>query len=583
MDGATETIEHNIWTASPDGSDYSVSLALDPATPPHCNPSPEDRDECQPPVKNALYYGDNLELLRNPKYVREGSVDLCYIDPPFNSKRIYNKIYNNKGREDQAQASAYIDIHTWNDHARECYQDIITNKEGRFTVQTIELIKGLRNVLTESPLLAYLVAMTARITEVQRLLKETGSFFLHCDPTASHYLKLVCDAVFCGGSGGDFINEIIWCYSHGGKSKKHFGRKHDVILWYSKSENYYFNPDTIKIPMKSGATSFGGRMETDADGRKYRLVYGTKNKNGETKYYKYYLDEGKIPEDYWTDINSLQSGVKERIGWPTQKPAALLRRIIKSTTREGDLVLDAYCGCGTTIAVAHAENRQWIGMDITYQAIATILNRLEEEFPGMDLRNIAEGGAPRDIESAIKLAHKRDDRLRKEFEKWAILTYCHNRAVVNEKKGADKGIDGVTYILTGENETAKMVIQVKSGNVSREDISKLRGDMGDAALGVLITLEEPSKPMKDAVKHGDTYTHPLTGKVCDRIRIITIRDMLEKNVRLDLPQDLESFRRAVRDTESKQLGLKFSGEETPTKKAVASASAEVPKKKQSTT
>src|SRR5579859_1037422 len=263
--------------------------------------------------KNQLFYGDNLEVMR--KHIKDETVDLCYIDPPFNSKRNYNQIYNNIGIEDRAQAQAFTDTWTWDDHAIAGYSEIIANEKGRFQPQLVMLIKGLCGVLGEGSLLAYLVSMSLRITEIYRSLKTTGSFFLHCDPTASHYLKLVLDGVFCP-QGGNFINEIVWCYSHGGKSKHHFGKKHDIIFWYGKSDEYTFYGDAVKIAMKSGVSSFGGRLETDADGRKYRLVYGTKNKKGETKYYKYYLDEGKIPEDWWTDINSLQSGDTERRGYP---------------------------------------------------------------------------------------------------------------------------------------------------------------------------------------------------------------------------------------------------------------------------
>lgn len=509
---------------------------------------------------NKLYYGDNLELLRNPKYIRDCEVDLCYIDPPFNSKRCYNQIYNNQGREDRAQAQAFIDIHSWNDQALDCYKQIITNEGARYTAQTIELVKGLRAVLGEGSLLAYLVSMTARIAEIYRVLKPQGSFFLHCDPTASHYLKIITDSVFCG-RGGNFVNEIAWCYSHGGKSKKHFGKKHDVIFWYSKSANYFFNGDAVRIPMKSGATSFGGRLETDENGRKYRLVYGTKNKDGKTRYYKYYLDVGKIPEDYWTDINSLQSGVAERLGYPTQKPEALLERIIKATTAEGDVVLDCYCGCGTTVAVAQKLKRSWIGMDITYQAIATIISRFEEQFPDFDSRNIVQDGIPIDMASARALANKRDDRVRKEFEKWAILTYCNHKAIINEKKGADHGIDGLTYILGGPTESIRMVLQAKSGHVGRGDVAKLRGDMGDAALATLITLEKPSKPMLEKAKSAGKYFHTLTGRNVDRIRIVTVEEILEKRVRLDLPQSLEDFKAVLRSQDDRQMKLNLDGDE----------------------
>nr|MBA3342042.1 site-specific DNA-methyltransferase [Gemmatimonadaceae bacterium] len=177
-----------------------------------------------PPFENLLFYGDNLDILR--RKIAGGTVDLCYIDPPFNSKRNYNQIYNNVGGEDRAQAQAFTDTWVWDALAIQGYDEIVSNAEGRFQSQLVELIKGLHAVLREGDLLAYLVSMSLRVTEIQRVLKHTGSCFLHCDPTASHYLKLVLDSVFCS-QGGDFKNEIVWCYNVGGKSKKHFARKHD--------------------------------------------------------------------------------------------------------------------------------------------------------------------------------------------------------------------------------------------------------------------------------------------------------------------------------------------------------------------
>jgi site-specific DNA-methyltransferase (adenine-specific) len=505
-------------------------------------------------MENKLYYGDNLDILRTK--VRDESVDLCYIDPPFNSKRTYNQIYTNVGQEDRAQAQAFVDTWIWDDKAKDGYSQIISNHGGRFTAQTIDLITGLRNVLKEGSLLAYLVSMTLRIVEVRRVLKPTGNFYLHCDPTSSHYLKLVLDGVFCS-QGGDFLNEIVWCYSHGGKSKKHFGKKRDIIFWYSKAMEHAFNDDAVRIPMKSGVSSFGGRLETDEDGRKYRLVYGTKNSKGETKYYKYYLDHGKIPEDYWTDINSLQSGVAERLGYPTQKPEALLERIIKAGSKEGDVVLNAYCGCGTTVAVAQKFNRRWIGMDITYQSISLILKRLEKNFGSEVAKAVVLDGVPRDMESATALAHKRDDRSRKEFEKWAILAYTNNRGIINEKKGGDRGIDGVAYILSDESKAEKMLLQVKSGGVGRGDIAKLRGDMDREAarMGTLITLEEPTRGMTTEAKAAGMFKHPLTGKNVDKIKIVTIKEMVEGNLSLELPVSLDALWKAAEDAKGAQLPL----------------------------
>jgi DNA modification methylase len=597
------------------------------------------------PLKNALYYGDNLELLRNPKFVRDESIDLCYIDPPFNSERRYNQIYNNEGYEDIAQAQAFVDIHTWDEHAIKCYDEIRTNDGNRYTEQTIELIKGFENVLGKGPLLAYVVCMTARIVEIQRVLKPTGSFYLHCDPTSSHYLKLATDSVFLP-LGGDFLNEIVWkrTSSHGGA--KRWGDVHDTILFYSKSNNYIWNrllqpydpayvskkyrqsdergpfmddnltgagvtqgdsgkawkginPTSIgrhwAVPQKpvlalvgedrASKMSLAEKLDL-LDENSFILWPKTKKKDGAgLPRFKRYLGEGLSIQDVVTDIFPVNSQAKERIGYPTQKPIALLERIIKASTNEGDVILDAYCGCGTTIAAAQRFNRHWVGMDITAQAMSTIYIRLEDEFPELDLHNIAEGGAPRDMKAASLLAHKRDDRLRKEFEKWAILTYCNHKAVIHEKKGGDKGIDGITYIIASDNQIDKMVLQVKSGAVTRGDISKLQGDMGEAKLAALITLENPSRGMIEKANSAGSYTHELTGRKCPTIRIVTIEEMLAKKpARLELPQSLDALKNALRALEGLQMKLNLQPirpeePEMPQKKTVASASRELRKDK----
>ncbi len=470
---------------------------------------------------NTLYYGDNLDNLRK---LKDETVDLCYIDPPFNSKRSYNQIYNNTGGEDKAQTEAFQDTWSWrNAEAEVGFQEILCNERGRYSVQTVELIKGLEKVLTKGPLLAYLVSMTRRVAEIHRVLKPTGSFYLHCDPTSSHYLKLMLDGIFCA-RGGDFLNELDWCYSIGGKSKDAFGRKHDVILLFTKSNGgHTFNQSGATIARKPNSHM---KVGNDPDGREFQEKRDRKS----GKVYRYYLDEGKIAEDYWTDIETLNREDRERLGYPTQKPEALMQRIIKTSSNEGDVVLDAYCGCGTTIAVAQRLNRTWIGMDITYQSISLILRRLGKELAA----TVRQDGVPRDMASAEQLAHKKDDRCRKEFEKWAVLTYTENRAAINNKKGADAGIDGTAYFWTGTDTNATMVFQVKSGQVERGDIAKLKGDMEreKAAMATLITLREPSPQMRSEARMAGFYE--LLGKRFDRVRIVTVKEIIEGGKRLEL-------------------------------------------------
>lgn len=491
---------------------------------------------------NHLYYGDNLDVLR--KKIRPETVDLCYIDPPFNSKRTYNQIYNNIGTEDRAQAQAFIDTWVWDDRAIEGYQEILDNSGARFTKQTIELIKGLTNVLGKGSLLAYLVSMTLRITEIHRVLKSTGSFYLHCDPTASHYLKFILDSIFVP-NGGDIRNEIIWHYLKWSIEQRQFVHNHDDIFFYSKSDDKARIFHTLFVE-RSPATKkrFGNaKIISSHDSSGNRQPSETSSDDS----------EGVAMDDVW-DISRVPP-IKQL--YPTEKPSLLLERVIKSSSNEGDLILDAYCGCGTTIAVAQEFNRRWIGIDITYQSIAVILKRLEEQFGKSVLSNITLDGIPRDMESAQALANKKDDRVRKEFEKWAVLTYTSNRAVINQKKGADSGIDGITYFRTNNKDNAKIIIQVKSGGVKRSDIATLHSDMQreGAAMSVFITLEPPTAPMIKEAKTVGLYHHDLMGRDYDAIEIVTIQDILEKHKILDIPMSLEVLATAQRAADSRQIKM----------------------------
>lgn len=315
---------------------------------------------------NKIFWGDNLQVMSHLLKEYRGKIDLIYIDPPFDSKADYKKKIEVKGVGKTETDSTSFE--------EKQYGDIWTNDE-------------------------YLQFMYERLIILRELLSETGSIYLHCDWHKSHHLRMLMDEVF---GVQNFVNEIVWCYSQGAKSQKMFGRKHDTILSYSKNINrYIFNGEDVKVEMKSGKTSFGGRLETDENGRQYRLVYGSKNSKGETKYYKYYLDEGKIPEDYWTDINSLQSGVTERTNYPTQKPESLLERIIKASSNPGGIVFDCFMGSGTTQAVAMKLGRRFIGADINLGSIQTTTKRLinvanelneqlqdDEKYTGFEVYNV---------------------------------------------------------------------------------------------------------------------------------------------------------------------------------------------------
>jgi len=580
---------------------------------------------------NELYYGDNLDVLR--KYVKNESVDLCYIDPPFNSKRNYNQIYNNVGKEDVAQAQAFVDTWVWDDLAIKGFEEIVENQRGIFTSQTINLILGLEKVLSQGSLLAYLVSMTLRVAEVHRVLKSTGSFYFHCDPTSSHYLKLIIDSVFCP-QGGDFKNEIIWrrTGSHG-KSKR-YSPIHDVIFFYTKSDKYRWNSPVrpyMKGHVEKAFKKDGDLYKTNYSGN---ILSGSGIRNGESgkpwmgfnptaknrhwaipsklldgieeqfegltqhekldklyemgiikikpdcewPVYERYVSEsdGQSISDLWTfqpytentvfsttdgidaDVRWLGSKDSERQGYETQKPEGLLERILTASTDEGDVVLDAYCGCGTTVAVAQKLNRKWIGIDITYQSISLILKRLEDSYGEAAVFNVKMTGIPRDMKSAEALANKNDDRTRKEFEKWAILTFSNNRAVINPKKGADKGIDGTAFFIESEGGHGRIIFQVKSGKVDSRDIRDLLGTMTceKAALGIFITLKKPTKDMLQEAKTCGLYHHNIMGCSYDKIAIVTVQDMIENGLRLHVPLSIEVLKSAQRkNQEDNQLSI----------------------------
>ena len=552
-------------------------------------------------MKNQLFYGDNLEVLR--KHIRDESVDLCYIDPPFNSKRNYNKIYNNVGKEDQAQAQAFMDTWTWDDHANQGLAEIQDNYLGHFTGQSIDLISGLSKVLGKGSLLAYLVGMTLRIVEIHRVLKPTGSFYLHCDSSASHYLKIILDAIFCS-QGGDFLSEIVWKRTSARSDSHKWNNIHDTILFYSKSNKFTWNRQYTDYD-KSYTDKFYRHIE-EGTGRRFRIsdltAAGTRNgqsgkpwkgidpaskgnhwkytierldeldKEGRIHYpkkkggvpgYKRYLDEmeGVAIQSIINDISPLSAQSAEKLGYPTQKPESLLERIIKASSNEGDIILDAYCGCGTTIAVAEKLNRSWIGVDITYQSISLILKRLEDSFGKNSIENIQLNGIPKDIESAVALANKADDRTRKEFEKWAVLTYSNNRAVINAKKGADKGIDAVAYFQGEKDNTEKIIFQVKSGKVKSGDIRDLQGTMTlqQAAIGIFITMQPATKDMIQTAKMAGIYQSPFMSQLVYKIQIVTVQEILEEKKRIDIRLMFEVLKSAEkqRETQGTQISLEL--------------------------
>jgi site-specific DNA-methyltransferase (adenine-specific) len=562
---------------------------------------------------NKLFYGDNLDIMR--KYIKEESIDLCYIDPPFNSKRNYNQIYNNIGKEDIAQSQSFIDTWTWDNAAKTAFNEILLNTNQIHTKQTISLISSLGSVLGEGSLLSYIVSITSRVAEIHRLLKPTGSFYFHCDPTSSHYIKIVLDSIFCP-NGGDYRNEISWKRNTSHNDAIGFSRVRDIIFFYTKShkstwnkiyqkydkeyvKNYYKHKDADGRLWMSGDSSAaslsGGGYTYEWNGhiKLWRYPQQTMQKlHDEGKIFytkngiarvKRYLEEVKgmpvqeeiediedleklisnppdsLPAlDVWNDIQALKSWHQEKLGYPTQKPEALLERIIRASSNEGDLVMDAYCGCGTTVAVAQRLKRKWIGIDITYQSISLILKRIEETFDKKITENIELNGVPRDRESAMALANKKDDRVRKEFEKWAILSYSNNYAVINEKKGSDKGIDGIIFILTIDKKNQSILFSVKSGKVGSRDIRDFRGtiEKENAAGGIFITLYPPTKDMAaEANSAGFMENIPLTRKI-DKIKIITIDEIIAGS-RFEIPIAFDVIKKAKFQKPANKNPLRF--------------------------
>jgi site-specific DNA-methyltransferase (adenine-specific) len=483
-----------------------------------------------PIKKNTLFYGDNLVILR--EYIADESIDLIYLDPPFNSKRTYNVLFRDEGGEDsQAQIVAFDDTWHWDASAEEAYRELITDAP----VDVSTLISALRDFIGTNQMMAYLVMMAIRLVELHRVLKPTGSLYLHCDPTASHYLKIILDTIF---GSGNFKNEIIWSYKRYTAASNRFQRLHDVILYYGKSANTTFNDIREEYGKKSGKAD--SHYKQDEEGKWYRW-----QKRKGQKPYKVYLSEGRRLGDVW-EISIINASAKERLGYPTQKPLTLLERIVKVSSSSGDTVLDPFCGCGTTIAAAEKLNRKWIGIDITHLAISLQKYRLQESFPETKFEVI---GEPKTTQAAEYLA--KQDRF--QFEWWALslVKARPGKAAKGSrrgKKGADKGIDGVISFIDGAKRKAQRVlVQVKSGKVSSRDIRDLVGtvEREKGAIGVLVTLRRPSKPMKTEAVTAGYYESPLWGKKYPKIQILTIEELFGGK-QVEMPPAWGTFRRAER-------------------------------------
>lgn len=543
-------------------------------------------------MKNALYYGDNLAVLRES--IATDSVDLIYLDPPFNSNANYNVLFKApSGEQSAAQIEAFEDTWHWNESAERAFDEVVTGAHSDASI----MLRAMRSALGENDMMAYLAMMAVRLTELYRVLKETGSLFLHCDPTASHYLRVILDALM----GADkFRNEIIWKRTGSHNSAKRFGPVHDVILYYVKSDRAVWNkqrqPYDESYKLKFGKidaarsegfqdvalTGPGTRQgpsgkawrgfDPTSQGRHWQpasylyekyeektgksladipfeerldeldrigFIYWPRN-NGFPRYKQFLSDSpGMAIPDVWTDLDAINSQAQERLHYPTQKPIALLDRILSAASNPNDIVLDPFCGCGTTIHSAQKLGRQWVGIDVTHLAVALIERRLKEAFPGIVYEV---HGVPVDHAGARDLA----ERDKYEFQKW-IAAMVGAQPYKGGKKGMDRGIDGYLHFRDADKKPQIAIVSVKGGSIKSGDVRDLKGTMEreKAALGLFLSLNPPTREMeKEAASTGIYETG---GLKVPRLQILTAAQILDGR-RPQLPfGHSEGFRKAGRE------------------------------------
>ena len=552
-----------------------------------------------PEWKNALYFGDNLNILR--EHIADESVDLIYLDPPFNSNATYNVLFREKsGQESAAQITAFDDTWHWDIGSEAAYRDVVTNGPPKLA----DLLQAMRSFLGQNDMMAYLTMMAQRMVELHRVLKPTGSLYLHCDPTAGHYIKLLLDATF---GPGNFLNEIAWkrtsAHNDTEQGMRRAGRIHDIIFVYTKTDQYTWNPQWT--PYTQAYVDQEYRHVTDDGKRHYKETDVTARKPGgdteyawpvkrqlnsderwqpdltgeyehpvpgweykdvfpyQGRYWAYarsnlvrFWEEGRLIhrrtgmprlmqfadempgialQDIWTDIPPVLGD--EDLGYDTQKPEDLLERIVLASSGEGDLVLDPFCGCGTAVAVAERLRRKWTGIDITHIAIALMKSRLNDTF-GEDLSEYEVVGVPQDVESARALATESEHDGRYQFEWWALGLVDARPST--RRRGADSGIDGsINFFDDNSGKAKRIIVQVKSGHVQRGDIATLKGDMEreKAEIGLFITLEKPTEPMRqEAVSAGFYEPEHFPGQLYPRVQILTIESLLTGEAGAEYPR-----------------------------------------------
>jgi site-specific DNA-methyltransferase (adenine-specific) len=539
-------------------------------------------------VKNALYYGDNLAVLRES--IASESVDLIYLDPPFNSNANYNVLFKSPGGiRSESQIEAFEDTWHWGHEAETAFDQVIRSGN----TDAADLLRALRSFMGENDMMAYLAMIAARLLELHRVLKMTGSLYLHCDQMASHYLKLLLDGVF-GPTA--FRSEIIWkrTTAHSNVYSA-YGAVTDSIFYYSKGnewtwhqlyrvqtladiENAFPNIDengrrwrsenmrnpgirpnlhysytasngTTYHPHPNGWTVSQDRMKTlDAAGK----LHFPGKADGRLRS-KFYADEssGIKLQNLWDDISAIGAQAAERLGYPTQKPVALLERIIAASSNPSDVVLDPFCGCGTTIHAAQKLGRTWIGIDVTHLAISLIERRLKDAFPGIAFEV---HGTPKDLDGARDLAM----RDKYQFQWWAV-SLVDAQPYGGKKKGADGGIDGLIYFRSDAKTTERAIVSVKGGdNVGVPMIRDLKGvlDREKAPIGVFLTLAPATRPMEKEAIGAGFYT--LGERQYPRLQIITIEEALHgKKPSIPLVDTGAAFKRAARESTTKMDQAKF--------------------------
>ncbi len=528
----------------------------------------------QTPSINTLYYGDNLRILRD--HIADESVDLVYLDPPFNSNATYNVLFRSPtGEQSQAQIEAFEDSWHWNEAAELAFDEVI--KSGNS--EAAEMLRAMRSFLGTNDMMAYLAMMAVRLLELHRVLKPTGSLYLHCDPTASHYLKILLDAIF---GPIHYRNEIIWKRSNPKSlGSINFPACTDTILRYAKSGKATYHqpyeehdPDYVESAYKYSdergvyrllpllnpndnrpnlTYEFLGvtrvwRWTKERMQRGYEEGLVVQLKPGAVPQYKKYLSDskGRTVTNCWTDIP--QAAGNESLGYPTQKPLALLERIISASSNEGDVVLDPFCGCGTTVHAAQKLDRRWIGIDLTHLAIRLIRRRLIDAFPQAEFEV---HGVPKDVDGARALA----DADKHQFQLWA-LSMIEAQPYKSGQKGADRGVDGYLYFKPDGKVTEKAIVSIKGGgHVSDTMVKDLitTVEHEGAKMGVFVTLSAPTQPMKTRAAAAGFYETEY-GQY-SKIQILTVEDLF-KGQRPHMPWiDPSVFKKAKREPTTKQNEL----------------------------